>query len=455
MARPINATAVRRRDGEGTIEVRSSGGHWIPFSMLGWAAQSNLFRTMREKGYGDVFPSNGGFYYDLSVQNMQQPQPPQRQEQQVESPDSQDTEGPTDDVSPDDSDDEQDGPFDTDQPDSKQDQQTPNKENSEMMVEDIIRRIANELDDKRETKMNQTLESLTESWNQKLDELQVNAPTAPTTQLVTVCNRVEVVAPDVNVVRDGLFHMSMPDLLFNMQMGIHTYLPGSPGTGKSHAAAQAAEILGGMFGSISFGPTTPESRLVGGMTADGSFFEPMLLKLVRYAMENPDSYAFMCLDEMDNGHAGVQATLNSIMANGWMTAPNGDHLTVGKNLAFIACANTYGTGPTAEFSGRNKLDAATLDRFAYLPWEIDTGLEEVLVRRYFADDQQHVASHWLDVWRTARANVAANGLKMFVTPRGAQMGAKMIAAGRPVDKALAQVLGNKVPSDQWSKINPL
>jgi hypothetical protein len=31
----------------------------------------------------------------------------------------------------------------------------------------------------------------------------------------------------------------------------------------------------------------------------------------------------------------------------------------------------------------------------------------------------------------------------------------MVAAGRDIDKALMMTLGNKIPAEQWAKINPL
>jgi len=456
MARPIIPARVRRLHFGGHLELMSRGGVWIPYNLVAHAVSERAIKMACERGYlmpNSQWPSSP-FDYDLTVQSEQNTDTPAPQVD-----DDNDSFGPKDSESDAEqvessssSSSESDSDSDTEtQSESESEQQ--NKENAEMSMEDIVRRIAGELDGTQQEGIDAALADVLANVDKRLEDFQPKSDTTNT--LVPIITRVEISLPETTITTDGVFHMAMPDLLFNIQLGTHTYLPGSPGTGKSHAAGQAAEALGWKFGSISFGPTTPESRLVGGMTADGSFFEPMLLKLVRFAMENPDSGAVMCLDEMDNGHAGVQATLNSLLANGWMTAPNGDHLTIGNNLVFIACANTYGTGPTAEFSGRNKLDAATLDRFAYLPWEIDLGLEEVLVRRFFSDDQQYLASHWLDVWRSARQNVATRGLKLFVTPRGAQAGARMVAAGRTVEKSLAQVLGNKVPADQWSKINPL
>jgi len=124
----------------------------------------------------------------------------------------------------------------------------------------------------------------------------------------------------------------------------------------------------------------------------------------------------------------------------------------------IACANTFGTGPTAEFSGRNRLDAATLDRFAYLPWETDLGLEQALVEAHLGplgDEGWLLAKDWLKVWRQARANVAEHGLKVFVTMRGAINGAILLHDGWTIRDAYAMILGNKLPTDQARKVNPL
>lgn len=269
--------------------------------------------------------------------------------------------------------------------------------------------------------------------------------------------KVEVVTPREVRSGEGLFHNQFPLLTKLVASGMHVFLPGPPGTGKSHAAEQIAGLLGWEFGSISLGPTTPESRLWGGMDANGRFHEPGFVSKARFAMDHPESGAIFCMDEMDNGHPGILATLNSAMANGWFTAPNGDTIRIGSNFVIIAAANTYGTGPTSEFSGRNRLDAATLDRFAYVPWDTDTKVESTLVRAFLAETENGpaMAAEWLDVWRTCRKNVETNHLKIFVTMRGAIAGSKLLSQGIDVDTVLNVVLLNKIPKDQAAKINPL
>lgn len=269
--------------------------------------------------------------------------------------------------------------------------------------------------------------------------------------------KVEIVTPIEIKMGEGLFHHQFPLLAKLVGAGMHVFLPGPPGTGKSHAAEQIAGLLGRKFGSISLGPTTPESRLWGGMDANGRFHEPAFVSLARYAQDHPESGATFCLDEMDNGHPGILATLNSAMANGWFTAPNGDTIRLGSNFSIVAAANTYGTGPTSEFSGRNRLDAATLDRFAYVPWDTDTKVEATLVRAFLAETENGaaMAAEWLDVWRTCRKNVETNNLRIFVTMRGAIAGSKLLSQGLDVDTVLGVVLLNKIPKDQAVKINPL
>ena len=266
---------------------------------------------------------------------------------------------------------------------------------------------------------------------------------------------VNITRPNVPAIQaDGVFHHQFPMLTRLVAAGQNVYLPGPPGTGKSHSAKAVSEVLGWRFGSISLGPTTPESRLWGGKDANGNFHEPTFVELARFAQDNPDHGAVFCMDEMDNGHPGIIATLNSAMANGWFTAPNGDDISWGNNFVIVAGANTYGTGPTEEFAGRNRLDAATLDRFAYLPYDTDVELEATLVRSFLVETPS-VADDWLDCWHSARANVAAHGLKVFVTMRGAINGAKMIGGGLSIYEAMDLVLLNKLPKDQADKVNPL
>ena len=436
MGRAIIPTEVRRSSQGGPIEVLTSSGTWIKWSLLSSASMDRTASMMRSAGHGGLLTSSEPFHVVLDRRQDGDGVPP-REVPPIQGDDQ-----------PQDGDDQpQDG--DNDQPqDGDNDSHSPPQ-----TMEDMVRKIAGEMDDAHfQDKLPEIVNAVTTAAEAMMDDKLSGFSPKRDGQggdLETLIVRIEVKTPKIETPKDGIFHKQFPTLVKLIAAGQHVYLPGPPGTGKSHAAQAAAEALGYRFASISLGPTTPESRLWGGMDANGRFHEPPLLAGIRYAMEHPDQGFVKCLDEMDNGHPGILATLNSLMANGWVTAPNGDVLTVGRNLVLIGAANTYGTGPTAEFAGRNKLDAATLDRFAYLPWDTDLGVEKALVRQYLDPDS---AEAWLDVWRTCRKNANDNGLKVFVTMRGAVNGARLVASGIEPRQALDLVLLNKLPDDQRRKV---
>jgi MoxR-like ATPase len=68
-------------------------------------------------------------------------------------------------------------------------------------------------------------------------------------------------------------------------------------------------------------------------------------------------------DEADNSDASTILVLNSALANGHITLPNGRRIVKHKDFVFIVSANTFGHGQSREYVGRSQLDAAFLDRF--------------------------------------------------------------------------------------------
>jgi cobaltochelatase CobS len=442
MGRAIRPAAIRITSRGAEPEILSASGFWTRLSLLSEGSRENL-EALLKRDY--LAPANhllGPFEHTFSALDPTDETPPPP-EPMFLAPNRGDEQG------------------DGELPDDGQGKDgSPNQGNGNgggqgenQTIDDIVRRIAGELD---EVDRLATLETFAtrEELARTLSEFQPKlggGDGAGDGELYTITTRIEVKRAEVKLQKDGIFHKQFDKLTKLVAAGQHCYLPGPPGTGKSHAADQVASVLDWRFASISLGPTTTESRLWGGMDAHGKFFEPPFIKLARHAMDNPESGSVYCLDELDNGNAGIIATLNSAMANGWFTAPNGDVITMGKNFVIVGAANTFGTGPTAEFAGRNKLDAATLDRFAYLPWDTDLAVEKALVLQYL-DTQS--ARAWLEVWRTCRKNAKDHGLKVFVTMRGCVNGARLIASGLDASDVLDMVLLNKLPEDQARKVKP-
>ncbi len=432
MGRAIRPTAIRISAKGAEPEVLSASGFWTRASLLSEGSVVNLNDALKRAGLLNLNQLVGPLEHTFSDLDPTDETPP-----------------PPTPYAP------LDGGGEDDSPNQPQDGNGNGGGEQPPTVEDIIRRIAGEMDDAQDEKNAPILfDMMNAITDAKLAGFQPKLGGGDGTgdgELYTVTTRIEVTTPKGKELKQGIFHKQFDKLTKLVAAGQHCYLPGPPGTGKSHAAEQVASVLGWRFASISLGPQTPESRLWGGMDAHGKFFEPPFIKLARHAMENPDSGAVYCLDELDNGNSGTIATMNSSMANGWFTAPNGDVITMGKNLVIVGAANTYGTGPTAEFAGRNKLDAATLDRFAYLPWDTDLAVEKALVLQYL-DTQS--ARAWLEVWHTCRKNAKDHGLKVFVSMRGCVNGARLIASGLDASDVLDMVLLNKLPEDQARKVKP-
>lgn len=168
----------------------------------------------------------------------------------------------------------------------------------------------------------------------------------------------------------GRQHNKLNQVLRYVQIRQSLYLYGPAGTGKTQLAETAAQAVNLPFYPISVCGQTTKSDLLGYTTANGAYIGTIF----RTAYENGGVFL---LDEIDNGNPNVTAVLNSALANGVCTFPD---KVVKRNPDFIciAAANTFGTGASAEYIGRNPIDAATLDRFKQIFVDYDEELETEL-----------------------------------------------------------------------------
>jgi hypothetical protein len=146
--------------------------------------------------------------------------------------------------------------------------------------------------------------------------------------------------------------------------------------------------------------------------------------------------------ETDASMPGALLAFNTALANDWMDFPDG---VVKKHPDFrvVADANTFGTGADRQYVGRNKLDAASLDRYAVIEWGYDEALEASLIgaqapkgapvpqsiKPLSESEAQAQAINWLG--RVQKVRKAVNDLKVLhvVSPRATINGSKLLAAG--------------------------
>lgn len=189
------------------------------------------------------------------------------------------------------------------------------------------------------------------------------------------------------------------------------WLAGPAGSGKTTLAMQVAEELKLPFYSI--GAVTSDFRLVGFTDAKGKTVRTPF----REAYEHGGVFLF---DEIDGSHPAALVALNQALSNNSFSFPDG-MITRHKDFVCIAAANTYGHGASAEYVGRTKIDAATLDRFI----KMEIGYDERLERSLAGTANKN----WVSRVQKIRAAVRELGVKVIVSPRATIHGIALLQAG--------------------------
>lgn len=248
--------------------------------------------------------------------------------------------------------------------------------------------------------------------------------------------RIEVARPDGTFrTIDGATHPKMATLLkaatARTAKGgrMNLWLTGPAATGKTHAAELVAESLQLPF--YTHGAMAMTHELMGFIDAGGTYQRTAF----REAFENGGVCLF---DEVDSWESQPTLALNAALANGCASFPDG-MVKRHPDCLIIAAANTNGNGATAEYVGRNKLDAAFLSRFAVkIDWFRDVAFELAI-----GGDQSFTRRV-----QAARERAKAAGLKHNIDTRHAQAGSALIAAGFTPDEAAELTYLSGLNADQ-------
>lgn len=254
-----------------------------------------------------------------------------------------------------------------------------------------------------------------------IDLIRTHAPKAePREIVVKIADR-----PAVTISRQ---HYKFPLLLATIAAKVPAFLVGPAGTGKTSAAHAAANALGLPFYAISVGPMTSKSDLFGMRDASGHYHESDLVK----AATRGGVFLF---DELDAGNAATMTSINMLLANGSFATPDGMR-EKSPDFVPVFALNTYGNGASREYVGRNQLDAATLDRGAFLDWPLDTsleasfiGIDETAPAFRLDEGGAATAGAWLDKIRAVRSAAALHKVRHIISPRAALYGMQLAAAG--------------------------
>ena len=245
----------------------------------------------------------------------------------------------------------------------------------------------------------------------------------------------------------GVQHIRFEPLLRICQLRLHTYLVGPMGSGKTSAASFAAHALGLEYAQKSVGLQTTEMDLLGYRDQAGTYQTTDLRRLYQ------NGGVFM-LDEIDAGNPQVLVVLNSLLANGECSFPDG-MVKKHKDFVLLAGANTYGLGGDRQYVGRCQLDAATLDRFVYMKWCYDSaivaamcGVKEDMIwtptidKMALSEPSDTKRQGLVETYIKQCSEVAKKihshkgAVRHSVSPRTLEFGSKLIRAGFAVDDAM-------------------
>jgi energy-coupling factor transporter ATP-binding protein EcfA2 len=234
-------------------------------------------------------------------------------------------------------------------------------------------------------------------------------------QNLSLLSRVEAIKigdlPAVKV--DGKAHRVLPTIVTAICAGVHPFLVGPAGSGKTTLAEQVAKVLDVPFGFAS--RVTSEFKLLGFVDATGKCVRTSF----RECFEHGGVFLF---DEVDASDADAVTSFNAALANGYCDFPDG-MVYKHKDFYAIAAGNTYGRGADRQYVGRNQLDAATLDRFAIFEVDYDEALEIDLCGNL----------NWARRVQAIRKAILEQQVRHIVSPRASISGARLLAAGMDAD----------------------
>lgn len=223
-------------------------------------------------------------------------------------------------------------------------------------------------------------------------------------------------------------------------------LSGPAGSGKSSLAMEACKemfnikgdfydvIKSGKFAQISFSPDTMSADMLGFTDVNGVYHETDIVKVFREG-------GVMLFDEVDSADPSVFTKLNTMVANGTVPTPNGV-VTRHPEAYFVWTGNTWGTGANSMYCGRNRLDAASLDRVtcATIYVDYDTKLERMICANNGCDEAK--TKTIIGIAATIRDLIKRNRWKFLCSTRFVINASKMVASGYTMTEVMETFLAS-------------
>lgn len=220
---------------------------------------------------------------------------------------------------------------------------------------------------------------------------------------------------------------------------------GPTGNGKTTATEETLKALGAEFIAISCNDQLTPLDLVGGRTiVNGS----------EAWVDGPVTRAFregkaIVLDEADTLDPRTAMCLQNVLqdagADGkarYINTPEGRVYPAGA-CPVILCMNTVGSGANRQYSGRNALDLAMLDRLSFIQTGYENEIDIIAKRGYGGAIAKRVVE-WAE---KTRQKIDASGLRVSLSPRTLLRVAQQVACGERFEVAIEDEFFSRLASD--------
>jgi hypothetical protein len=230
-------------------------------------------------------------------------------------------------------------------------------------------------------------------------------------------------------------HYLFPEMVQWLEMGFHALLVGPASSGKTSAAFAFAKLKG--LKLYSQPQTTDSFGILGYLTPNGERVET---EFTRAWLEG----GVYLIDEASTNGADALSCLNAALANRRATIPGLGVMEQHADFYCIAGDNSD-TGATLQYSARQLLDGATLDRFVRLQWEIDPIIESSLCPDF---------PDWLACVRAIRAFIAQREIAhVGATVRSVIQGATALRATKLPRRAILEATCAKgILRAEWASV---
>jgi hypothetical protein len=155
---------------------------------------------------------------------------------------------------------------------------------------------------------------------------------------------------------DGQYHELFGYALLIAEARVPLMLIGPFGTGKSFLAKQISEYLGLAYSETPMSPGATRGDLLGRHTLSGFITSEFVERYSGGGVFN--------FEEIDASDPSMLIVLNNALASDELfNSSNGERYAKHPDFVPVSTANTFGLGANRDYTGRERLDAATIDRW--------------------------------------------------------------------------------------------